>query len=143
MLSRQSNRRRRRLAPGLGACLALALPWAAAQTAPHVPPFAPIDAATLATPVHRSAFSRYGRFDDQPLSSWTDANETVARIGGWRAYAREAQQFERAREENPRGASQADGMRKAEDMREADGRRRDAPHGHGHDHGDSNARGAR
>ncbi|MGE4239532.1 hypothetical protein [Ramlibacter sp.] len=29
--------------------------------------------------------------DDKPLA-WRDANDAVARIGGWRVYAREAQQ---------------------------------------------------
>lgn len=29
--------------------------------------------------------------DDRPIS-WRDANDTVTRIGGWRVYAREAQQ---------------------------------------------------
>jgi hypothetical protein len=31
------------------------------------------------------------RGDDKPVS-WRDANDTVARIGGWRVYTREAQQ---------------------------------------------------
>ena len=36
------------------------------------------------TPVRRAG-------DDKPVA-WRDANDAVARIGGWRAYAREAQQ---------------------------------------------------
>lgn len=40
---------------------------------------------------YRSAFAGYrGAGDDKPLS-WREANEAVARIGGWRVYAREAQ----------------------------------------------------
>ena len=35
--------------------------------------------------------------DDKPLS-WREANDTAARIGGWRVYAREAQQPEPAPE---------------------------------------------
>lgn len=42
--------------------------------------------------VHESAFTQYRRFTDVPVGSWRDANETVNRIGGWRAYAREAAQ---------------------------------------------------
>jgi hypothetical protein len=43
---------------------------------------------------YRSSFSRYrGLSDDKPLS-WREANDAVARIGGWRVYAREAQQPE-------------------------------------------------
>ena len=33
--------------------------------------------------------------DDKPVS-WRDANDAVARIGGWRVYAREAQQADAA-----------------------------------------------
>ena len=41
---------------------------------------------------YESAFAKFRRVgDDQPLA-WRDANEAVARIGGWRAYAREGQQ---------------------------------------------------
>ena len=43
-----------------------------------------------------SALATYRRLgDDKPLP-WKDANATVNRIGGWRAYAREAQQPEPA-----------------------------------------------
>jgi hypothetical protein len=63
----------------------LSVPGAAAQ-----PPFS----ARTQPPAleHRSTFERYRRFDDQPPSSWREANDTVGRIGGWRAYGREAQQ---------------------------------------------------
>lgn len=40
---------------------------------------------------YESSFSRYRRFSDDKAVSWRDANDTVGRIGGWRAYAREAQ----------------------------------------------------
>jgi hypothetical protein len=36
--------------------------------------------------------------DDKPIS-WRDANDSVARIGGWRVYAREAQQAPAATQE--------------------------------------------
>jgi hypothetical protein len=39
--------------------------------------------------------------DDKPIS-WRDANDNVARIGGWRVYAREAQQAPAATKEPPR-----------------------------------------
>ncbi len=55
----------------------------------------PLDAkARVPAPDHRSAFARYRAFDDDKPLSWREANEAVARIGGWRAYAREAQQPE-------------------------------------------------
>lgn len=40
---------------------------------------------------YRSAFDGYRRFGEQPLQSWREANDAVGRIGGWQAYAREAQ----------------------------------------------------
>ena len=40
--------------------------------------------------VHSSAFAAYrGHVEAVPIG-WKEANDTVARIGGWRAYAREA-----------------------------------------------------
>lgn len=39
---------------------------------------------------HRSALAGYRRQADDPAVPWKEANERVARIGGWRAYAREA-----------------------------------------------------
>ena len=55
----------------------------------------PLDAkASVPALSYRSSFSRYrGLGDDKPLS-WREANDAVARIGGWRVYAREAQQPE-------------------------------------------------
>ena len=40
---------------------------------------------------YESALSDYRRFADQPVGDWREANATVGRIGGWRAYARESQ----------------------------------------------------
>ena len=48
--------------------------------------------ASIPTLVHPSSFSQYRRLDEGKLISWRDANDTVTRIGGWRVYAREAQQ---------------------------------------------------
>lgn len=38
----------------------------------------------------RSAFEGYRRFADEPVADWRTLNDTVGRIGGWQAYAREA-----------------------------------------------------
>ena len=43
-------------------------------------------------PVYRSVFDGYRAFTDQPVLSWRESNDLVGRIGGWKAYAREAQQ---------------------------------------------------
>ena len=53
----------------------------------------PLD-PTASAPALRyvSSFSQYRLLGDEKPASWRDANDTVARIGGWRAYAREAQQ---------------------------------------------------
>jgi hypothetical protein len=42
--------------------------------------------------IYRSAFDGYRGFTDEKSVPWREANETVGRIGGWRAYAKEAQQ---------------------------------------------------
>lgn len=39
---------------------------------------------------HESAFSTYRPHVDTPVGDWRAANEAVNRIGGWRAYGREA-----------------------------------------------------
>jgi hypothetical protein len=40
--------------------------------------------------VFRSSLANHRRLQDQAVGSWSQANETVNRIGGWRTYAREA-----------------------------------------------------
>ena len=53
----------------------------------------PLDAkASVPALSYESSFSRYRRMGDEKPVSWRDANDTVTRIGGWRVYAREAQQ---------------------------------------------------
>ena len=52
----------------------------------------PASIAHAAPPKYVSAFEAYTRYADQPLASWKTSNDEVARIGGWKAYAREAQE---------------------------------------------------
>lgn len=40
--------------------------------------------------VYRSTLTGYRRLGDDEPVPWREANDTVGRIGGWRAYAREA-----------------------------------------------------
>lgn len=61
-----------------------------AQAQPVVKPDPTNAQATVPALVHDSALLRYRRHDDHPLLPWKEANDTVGRIGGWRAYAREA-----------------------------------------------------
>jgi hypothetical protein len=67
---------------------------AAAQTAPSAgrkPD--PLDAgASVPAVAYESSFGRYRRTVDDKAIPWRESNDTAARIGGWRAYAREAQQ---------------------------------------------------
>jgi len=39
-----------------------------------------------------SVFTTYRPFQEQPQIPWREANDAVGKIGGWRFYAREAQQ---------------------------------------------------
>jgi|CXWL01.1.fsa_nt_gi hypothetical protein len=69
------------------AALAAWVPVAGAQNTPD-----PADpAAVVPSATYRSSFSGYRRMADEPVADWRTSNDAVARIGGWRAYAREAQ----------------------------------------------------
>jgi hypothetical protein len=48
--------------------------------------------ASVTTLRYESSFARYRLLGEEKPVSWRDANDTVTRIGGWRVYAREAQQ---------------------------------------------------
>lgn len=39
---------------------------------------------------YTSALASYQGYTDQAVQSWREANDRVGRIGGWRAYAKEA-----------------------------------------------------
>ena len=68
------------------AVLPIATALAQSAAAPH-----PADAAaSVPKAEHRSALSAYRRHAEAQPKSWREANDTVARIGGWRVYAREA-----------------------------------------------------
>lgn len=52
----------------------------------------PLDAqARVPAATYASALAGYRRLGDDKRIPWKDANDTVNRIGGWRAYARESQ----------------------------------------------------
>lgn len=85
------------LAASVGAGAALAqqpapqsatAPKPAASGAAAVAPAAP---ASTSPTAYRSAFEGYKGLTDQPVQSWRESNDTVGRIGGWQAYAREGQ----------------------------------------------------
>ena len=57
------------------------------QSATLVPSPTPIVVIELN---YHSVFSQYQGFQDQAVSAWLQNNATVATIGGWRVYAKEA-----------------------------------------------------
>lgn len=70
--------------------MAMAVPVASAQSLPQAAAPHPGDAG-VAVPatVYRSPLSGYRRFAETAVAPWRDTNDTTARIGGWKAYARE------------------------------------------------------
>lgn len=82
----------------------------------------PSPSLPIAGPSYQSAFDDYRPFGEEQLTSWREANDTVGRIGGWRAYAREAQQ--------PEGSSPA--LPRAPAGTDAKPAPRDPRAGHGH-----------
>lgn len=62
--------------------------------------------AAPATTEFRSALDGYQPYTDEKIVPWKEANDSVGRIGGWRAYAKEAQQG--AAPAAPDAASQPD-----------------------------------
>lgn len=54
---------------------------------------APASSASTSSPLEfRSAFESYQPYTEEKTINWKEANDLTGRIGGWRAYAKEAQQ---------------------------------------------------
>jgi hypothetical protein len=71
-------------------CALLALP-ATAQHHHHQHHHKPPAAAATPAPLpYASALQGYQPFADEKVRSWKESNATVGKIGGWRAYAKEA-----------------------------------------------------
>lgn len=71
-------------------CALLALP-ATAQHHHHQHHHKPPAAAATPAPLpYTSALQGYQPFADEKVRSWKESNDTVGKIGGWRAYAKEA-----------------------------------------------------
>lgn len=71
------------------------MPAAAARgaSASHVARPDPLDPKAKVLPLtYRSAFEGYRPNVEAEVGAWKDANDTVHRAGGWRAYARGASQ---------------------------------------------------
>ncbi len=81
----------------LGVGWAVVMPIAQAQTAS--PSGAPQGLQVFSTPLQafvplnfQSVMTHYRPYSEQAVGSWAEANRTVEKIGGWRAYAKEASQ---------------------------------------------------
>ena len=81
------------LAAGLVLCVAVPAVAGAqsAATAPLSPPSASQTPASQPS-AYRSAFEAYKPYTDEATGDWKALNATTAKIGGWRAYAKEARQ---------------------------------------------------
>ncbi len=71
---------------------ALAQTAPTATISPEKPPTG--QKAQTAPDKFQSALTGYKPYTEEKTGNWKEANETTARIGGWRAYAKEAAQTE-------------------------------------------------
>ena len=55
-------------------------------------PAAASTVTSSAAATYRSTFEDYKPYTDEKVINWKQANDNTGRIGGWRAYAKEAQQ---------------------------------------------------
>ena len=90
----------------LGLWLTIALAPALAQSMPPSARPDPLD-PTASVPALRysSSLAQHRSGGDAKPIPWKEANDAVARIGGWRVYAREAQQSEPAGAAKPATAA--------------------------------------
>jgi hypothetical protein len=59
----------------------------------------PANGKATVTPIqYQSPFRDYRPLGEDQNTAWKDANDTVRNVGGWRAYAREAAEANKARE---------------------------------------------
>ena len=93
----------------LAALSTLAVIGASAQPlAPVAPTSAQLTASAATAPStqagttpYRSAFENYQPFAEEKVLPWKEANDTVRAIGGWRAYAKEANEEKDTPQDSP------------------------------------------
>jgi hypothetical protein len=86
--------------------IAAGAPLAWAQPAGNGSKADPQDAkAPVPRVMYQSSLADYRAFSDEKLMPWKESNDNVGRIGGWRAYAKEAQE--------PSGASMPPGAKRS------------------------------
>lgn len=101
----------RKFTRALAVCSVLLAGSALAQTEISATPSAMVSTA--------SAFKNFKPFTDEPISNWKAANDEVARIGGWREYARQSQETDNdaAPAVNPASAVKAPDVLKKSDTK--------------------------
>lgn len=100
MVSIRSRRRMPCALAGLLLTALLAAPVQAQTSTPTRPD--PLDPKAQVPAVrYESSLGQSRRTGDDKPVAWRDANDAVTRIGGWRVYAREAQQPDPASSEKP------------------------------------------
>ena len=91
----------------LAVCALLALPAMAQVTPVPVAPLSTTAASAITTQPsptllpYASAWVAYQPFADENVRPWKESNTTVEKIGGWRAYAKEAAQLEAKHDDTP------------------------------------------
>jgi hypothetical protein len=90
--------------PCMAVLSSMAALTAAAQSVPQAAAAANQVPQAQAVP-YRSTFESYQSFTDQKIVPWRQANDTVGKIGGWRAYAKEAQEASGSGDKAPPGSS--------------------------------------
>ncbi|SDN94515.1 hypothetical protein [Polaromonas sp. JS666] len=74
-----------------GLVLISALPGLSTAQSP-APAVTPAPTTASPPPAFRSAMDGYKPYTEEATANWKEANDTTARIGGWRVYAKEARQ---------------------------------------------------
>ena len=72
--------------------IAALLPAVFAIAAPAQTQTGSAKGAALLALTYRSAFADYKPYAEQAVTPWRQSNDTVGRVGGWRAYAKEARE---------------------------------------------------
>ena len=67
---------------------------ASAQTNKPAPPDSAAPTVAASSTPFKSAFEGYQAYSDDKMTNWRAANDEVARIGGWREYAKQAQELD-------------------------------------------------
>lgn len=81
---------------------------ASAQTNRPVPPDSAAPNVAASPTALKSAFEGYQAYSDDKMTNWRAANDEVARIGGWREYAKQAQELDVKPAGKPASAAKTD-----------------------------------